>query len=131
MTHTKPPNPKELRLLILDGHGSHETTDLCFFCCQHKIHLLYLPPHTSHVLQPLDLSIFSPLKNAYRKQLGFLNTLTDSSPIGKQNFPLCYCKARKDALTSSHIKSGWKAIGHRPVSRAKPLMSRLLLEKNL
>jgi hypothetical protein len=127
---TKPSDPKEKRLLILDGHGSHETTDFMYLCFQHNIHLLYLPPHTSHVLQPLDLSIFSALKHYYRKQIGYLNLLTDSSPVGKQNFLLSYQKARKEALSMSNIKSGWKASGLWPVSSAKPLMSRLLLENS-
>jgi DDE superfamily endonuclease/helix-turn-helix, Psq domain/Tc5 transposase DNA-binding domain len=125
-----PSDSREKRLLILDGHGSHETTDFMYLCFQHNIYLLYLPPHTSHVLQPLDLSIFSALKHYYRKQIGYLNLLTDSSPIGKQNFLLCYQKARKDALSVSNIKSGWKASGLWPVSSAKPLMSRLLLENS-
>jgi DDE superfamily endonuclease len=127
---TQPSRPEEKRLLVLDGHGSHETTDFMYLCFQRNIHLLYLPPHTSHVLQPLDLSVFSSLKHSYRKEIGFLSNLMDSSPIGKQNFLICYQKARRDALTISNIKSGWKASGLWPVSSAKPLMSRLLLENS-
>jgi 4-hydroxybenzoate polyprenyltransferase len=127
---TTPSEPKEQRLLIMDGHGSHETDEFMFLCYEHNIHVIYLPPHTSHVLQPLDISVFSSLKRAYRKYLGYLNSLTDSSPIGKQNFLLCYQKARKDGLTISNIKSGWKASGLWPVNMAKPLMSRLLLENS-
>ncbi|KID59616.1 transposase, partial [Metarhizium hybridum] len=127
---TQPSDPSERRLLVLDGHGSHESVDFMYLCYQHKIHLLYLPPHTSHVLQPLDLSVFSPLKHFYRKEVGSLSLLTDSSPIGKQNFLLCYQKAREQALSSSNIKGGWKASGLWPVSIAKPLLSRLLLENN-
>jgi hypothetical protein len=127
---TTPSGPQEKRLLVLDGHGSHETVDFMYLCFQHNIHLLYLPPHPSHVLQPLDLSVFSPLKHSYRKQIGYLSQQTDSSPIGKQNFLNCYQKARKDGLTISNIKSGWKASGLWPVSSAKPLMSRLLLENS-
>lgn len=127
---TQPSDPTERRLLVLDGHGSHESVDFMYLCYQHKIHLLYLPPHTSHVLQPLDLSVFSPLKHFYRKEVGFLSLLTDSSPVGKQNFLLCYHKAREQALSSSNIKGGWKASGLWPVSIAKPLLSRLLLENS-
>jgi 4-hydroxybenzoate polyprenyltransferase len=79
-----PRDPKEPCLLILDGHGSHETTDFMWECFQNNIHLLFLPPHTSHVLQPLDLSVFSPLKHAYRKRLGALALLNDLTPVGKQ-----------------------------------------------
>lgn len=105
-------------------------SDFMYLCYQHKIHLLFLPPHTSHVLQPLDLSVFSPLKHYYRKQVGFLSLLTDSSPVGKQNFLSCYQKAREQALTASNIKGGWKATGLWPVSVAKPLLSPLLLENS-
>ena len=82
------------------------------------------------MLQPLDLSIFSPLKHRYRKEVGYLSFLTDSSPIGKQSFLICYQKARKDALSNSNIRSGWKATGLWPRSLAKPLMSPLLLENS-
>ncbi|OAQ65585.1 transposase [Purpureocillium lilacinum] len=127
---TQPSDFLERRLLVLDGHGSHETVDFMYLCYQHKIHLLFLPPHTSHVLQPLDLSVFSPLKHYYRKQVGFLSLLTDSSPVGKQNFLSCYQSAREQALTASTIKGGWKATGLWPVSVAKPLLSPLLLENS-
>ncbi|KJZ69105.1 hypothetical protein HIM_11512 [Hirsutella minnesotensis 3608] len=127
---TRPSDLTERRLLVLDGHGSHETVDFMYLCYQHKIHLLYLPPHTSHVLQPLHLSVFSPLKHYYRKQIGFLSLLTDSSPVGKQNFLSCYQKAREQALSASNIKGGWKATGLWPVSVAKPLLSPLLLENS-
>ena len=118
------------RLLILDGHDSYETTDFMYLCYQHNIHLLFLPPHTSHVLQPLDLSVFSSLKSHYRTAVGFLALLTDSSPVGKQNFLACYCKARKEALSAQIIKAGWRATGLWPKSMAKPLLSPLLLENS-
>ena len=124
---TQPANPQEVRLLILDGHGSHETTEFMYLCLKNNIHLLFLPPHTSHVLQPLDQSVFGPLKAAYKKELGLLSEWDASTVTGKRNFILCYSNARKAALTSKNIVSGWKWTGLWPVSMAKPLMSRLLL----
>ena len=38
------------RLLIIDGHGSHETDDFMWQCYDNGIYLLFLPPHASHVL---------------------------------------------------------------------------------
>lgn len=61
------PATPEPRLLIVDGHGSHVTTDFMWLCFRHNIRLLFLPPHTSHVLQPLDLAVFSSLKAATGK----------------------------------------------------------------
>ena len=56
----------EYRLLILDGHASHVTTKVIRFCVDHKIILLCLPPHTTHLLQPLDVGIFAALATAYK-----------------------------------------------------------------
>lgn len=127
---TAPRNLSEPRLLVLDGHGSHETLEFMWECFSHNIHLLFLPPHTSHMLQPLDLAVFSSLKTAYRKYVGFQSLLTDSTPIGKRNFLRCYYKARLDALIAHNIKSGWRAAGLWPVNSAKPLLNRLLLENS-
>jgi 4-hydroxybenzoate polyprenyltransferase len=101
-----------------------------WLCYQHNIYILYLPPHSFHVLQPLDLSIFSPLKTAYRKERGFLLQLNDSTVVGKRNFLECYRKARLAALTVQNMKSRWKATGLWPISMAKPLLSPLLLQNS-
>ena len=53
---------KETRLLVMDGHASHESDELQYMCFRNNIHLLYLPAHASHVLQPLDVGVFSSLK---------------------------------------------------------------------
>ena len=120
---TKPLDASEPRLLIVDGHGSHTTDDFMWNCFQENIFLLFLPAHSSHVLQPLDIGVFSALKTAYRRHLGLLNALTDSAPIGKLNFLRCLSKARKDALIAKNIKSGFRGTGIYPRNRYKPLKS--------
>ncbi|KAK1918708.1 hypothetical protein P3342_001757 [Pyrenophora teres f. teres] len=57
------------RLLILDGHGSHVTSDFINFCDAHKILLAVFPPHSTHSLQPLDVVMFALLASAYSKKL--------------------------------------------------------------
>ena len=59
----------EYRLLIVDGHASNISTEFIKFCNEKKIILLCLPPHTTHILEPLDVSVFGPLSREYRKQL--------------------------------------------------------------
>jgi hypothetical protein len=51
------------RLLILDGHGSHQNVEFLTFCEKWYIVPLFLPPHTTHILQPLDVGCFQPLKH--------------------------------------------------------------------
>ena len=112
----------------MDSYGSHITDEFLYTCFENHIHLLFLPLHTSHVLQPLDLAVFSPLKSGYRKQVDLLVQATDSTAVGKRNFLYCYQKARIASLTGKNITSGWKAAGLWPVNLAKPLISRLLLK---
>jgi hypothetical protein len=125
-TSTTPQRP---RLLIVDGHGSHETDDFMWNCYYHNIHLLFLPAHTSHVLQPLDVGVFSPLKTAYRREIGNLYIQSDETPIGKRAFLMCYFKARAQGLADRNIRAGWKATGLWPVNEARALASPYVFDK--
>ena len=53
------------RLLIFDVRGSHVTGEFIGYCFTNEIYLLTYPPHTTHSLQPLDVSVFSQLVKAY------------------------------------------------------------------
>lgn len=57
------------RLLILDGHESHHSTDFELYCKDKNTISICMPPHSSHILQPLDIGCFSPLKQAYGRQI--------------------------------------------------------------
>ena len=52
-------------LLIQDGHYSHISIDVIELAKAHSIHLLCLPPHTTHILQPLDVGVFKSFKAAF------------------------------------------------------------------
>ena len=57
--------PEDPVLLILDNHSSHISLDVVLYCRQHSIHMLSLPPHSSHKAQPLDVCFYGPLKTHY------------------------------------------------------------------
>ncbi|CAH2000355.1 unnamed protein product [Acanthoscelides obtectus] len=64
--HTK--SSKENKcILVLDNHESHISPKALEKCKLNDMHLLTLPPHTSHQLQPLDVSVFGPLKRYYNE----------------------------------------------------------------
>ena len=63
------------RLLVLDGHETHMSESFQTFCKEHNIITLCMPPHTSHILQPLDVGCFGPLKKAYSHQIQDLGRL--------------------------------------------------------
>jgi 4-hydroxybenzoate polyprenyltransferase len=125
---TKPIDPNEWRLLVIDGHHTHTTIAFMWECFTNQIYIVFLPAHTSHVLQPLDVAVFRPLKRAFQKQLHSLNAHDSSTVMAKRRFLYCYHKAREEALTASNICSGWRATGLWPVNRARGLSSNHILE---
>ena len=54
---TQPKLENAYRLLLLDDHESHCSIEFIEFSDTYKIILLVLPPHTTHLLQPLDVGI--------------------------------------------------------------------------
>ena len=103
--------------------GSHVSIEFMQVCWESNVFLYYLIPHSSHVLQPLDLSCFGVLKSRYRSQILTLSSLSDSAPIKKSTFLELYHKARKEGLTEHNIRAGWKACGIVPWSPQKVLRS--------
>jgi 4-hydroxybenzoate polyprenyltransferase len=99
------------RLLILDGLKQHVQDDFIDACLTNRIEVFYLPAHTSHVTQPLDLACFSPLKASYRDKIAALAALDNSAPVKRQRFLRYYREAREERLTPKNIAAGWKAAG--------------------
>ena len=52
-------------LLLLDNHYSHLAIDVLDYCKDNGVVLLSFPPHCSHKLQPLDRTVFGPLKKIW------------------------------------------------------------------
>ena len=62
-------SPSNQCLLILDGHVSHKSLEAITLAKENCITMITIPPHTSHRLQPLDVTFFGPLKNRYNREL--------------------------------------------------------------
>jgi hypothetical protein len=80
-----------------------------WLCRLHKIYLLYLPAHASHLLQPLDLAPFSVVKSRYWNKIRALLALDNAAPIKKERFITLYNKAREEGLLERVIRASWKA----------------------
>ena len=55
------------RLLLLDGYGSHCTKQFIDYCDRYNP--FCFPPHTTHLLQPLDVVVFQPYKHYHTEEL--------------------------------------------------------------
>ena len=65
-------------LLTLDGHYSHiYNDDFVEFCRTKNMEVLCLPALQTSKLQPLDVSVFGPLKASWRRYLKSINSVAD------------------------------------------------------
>ena len=53
---------QKLVLVIYDGHGSRLTFKTVEVAMENNIKIVFLPPNCSHILQPLEVAVFKPIK---------------------------------------------------------------------
>ena len=92
------------RLLIADGHGSHIQADLIAHCMQNNIDLLIMPAHCSHILQPLDIGVFSAFKRYHSVETHAISRLS-SQRIPRSEWVGLLSKARVRAMSKENILS--------------------------
>jgi hypothetical protein len=109
-TYTKSRSKGQKRLIITDAHESHKSSEFINYCSQNNIIILWMPSHTSHILQPLDIGCFSPLKTAYSKQVEHL-VKNRIYHITKVEFLPAFKKAFDQAFTLSNIQGGFRGSG--------------------
>lgn len=69
-----------------------------------------MPAHSSHLLQPLDVGCFSPLKRAYGNQISHL--IRDSiNHTTKLKFLPAFYAAYQKAITKENICSSFRGAG--------------------
>jgi hypothetical protein len=96
--------------LIIDGHSSHITAQFIAFCITSKIDLFLLPPHSLHKTQPLNLSIFGPLKTALNLEVDRIFQHSTMRLL-RVEWTSAYIKARARCFKPSSIESGFRKAG--------------------
>src|SRR5271169_4472500 len=110
----------DYRLLICDGHDSHITGDWIAHCMRNKIELLVLPPHSSHLTQPLDVGVFGPLKTLMASAIEPLVS-TELHRILKAEWLAAFAEAHENAFIARNIKAGFRGTGIVPFNPSKVL----------
>jgi hypothetical protein len=109
-THTKSRSVGTHRLLIVDGHESHNSHVFHKYCEEEKIIVLCMPAHSSHLLQPLDVGCFSPLKRAYGDEISSLARY-GTKQIKKEVFLPAFKAAFEKAITKENICASFRGAG--------------------
>lgn len=116
-------------LLILNGDGSHITSDFVVLCYYSNIDIVVLPPHTSHVLQPLDVTVFSSLKHELSQivkdeRIPWSDTRRKETSMGR--WVQRYVQARS-TISSQDVIKGFEKTGIWPFN-PQPLLDKYTLD---
>lgn len=101
-------------LLLLDNHGSHLSIDALDLAAENGVTLLSFPPHCSHRLQPLDVSVYGPTKTYYKSQCNAWHKNNADKVIEIRHIPGLVRDALDLALLQRNIKSGFASTGISP-----------------
>ena len=91
-------------LLIFDGHVSHVSIDTVQEARRQGIDLITLPSHTSHAMQPLDVSLFKPFKVAFKAYRDYWTYRFAGASARKENLAQWVSLALRRALTVENIQ---------------------------
>jgi hypothetical protein len=72
-----------------------------------------MPAHASHLLQPLDVGCFGPLRKAYGRETERLIGCSINQSTKIEFFPAFHA-AHRAAITESNIKGGFRGAGLAP-----------------
>ncbi|XP_060573021.1 uncharacterized protein LOC132730954 [Ruditapes philippinarum] len=103
-------------LVLFDGHKSHVQLSLVDWAREKNIILFVLPPHTSHITQPLDVGVFGPLKSMYYRECQLYLQKHPGQKITKYEVSKLTSKPYLKALCPENLISSFRKTGIYPFS---------------
>lgn len=98
-------------LLIFDGHTSHLSLKTTRLAIENQIHLLCLPAHATHILQPLDVYTLKYVKTQWRSLLWDFNRKNSVKKLDKPAFVRLYSQLYNYALLPGHCSAAFGKAG--------------------
>ncbi|XP_048250446.1 uncharacterized protein LOC124117724 [Haliotis rufescens] len=106
---TDPMPPKTL--VLFDGHRSHVSLTLVEWAKKHNVILFVLPPHTSHITQPLDVAVFGPFKSMYSRECQLYLQRNPGVKITKYEVAKLTAKPYLRAMSPDNLASAFRKSG--------------------
>lgn len=110
--------PDEPKIIIGDNLPSHINHKIVDLCEANNIRMVFLPPNSTHLLQPLDVAVFGPLKTEWRKLITNwkLNHGKHMTTLPKWMVPKLLLQLEKvmDDKWDRLSKAGFRACGIHP-----------------
>lgn len=98
-------------IFYVDGHKSHLTMHLSDFCSDNGIILISLFPNATHMLQPMDVGVFHPLKNGWKNAVARFRVENNKQKIRKENFAPLLATTIKEVVNVKILQNAFRTCG--------------------
>lgn len=120
--------------LILDGHRSRKNSIAIEYLNKNKVNVLILPSHCSHVCQPFDVGLASPMKRRIKDFsqspteliTEMINSLPTQAARARVLIIYSITNAYHQTMTSSNCSSSFFATGIIPFNIQKVLSNKFV-----
>lgn len=106
-------------ILLLDNHASHLNYDALVLAKANSVHMITIPPHSSHKVQPLDVGFFAPLKTYWAQAVNDYLMLHPGETVDIKKVCSIFKPAFKKVLHPDYGKNAFKETGLWPFDRNK------------
>lgn len=103
-------------LVIFDGHVTHLDPATIELALRENVTLLKLPAHTTDLLQPMDRSLFGPIKYKWNEKLIEWQRLNQRC-LTKSEFCNLLSEVWRDGISEEVIKKSFRVTGLYPVNK--------------
>ena len=126
-------------VLILDNFSGHVHPEVVETAAQHHVVMVGLPPHSTHITQPLDVTLMKPLKDAWTHVVNNLHVSNPWERYTEQDVIRLLCEPTlslgrqpgsdrpwspwSKTFTADNIKSAFVATGLWPIDFDKVSLS--------
>ncbi|KAJ8877763.1 hypothetical protein PR048_022218 [Dryococelus australis] len=109
--------PQRPVILLLDSHANHLSPQILELADKNDVHIGTLPSHTMHLLQPLDVGLYKPLKSNWKKELdAFMHSHPGEKP-NRVDFSSLLTTAWLSTFIPQTIINSFRKTGIFPIDR--------------
>lgn len=101
----------------MDSHSAHIGAEVLKVAKDNQIYLFTFPAHCTHLLQPLDVGLFKPLKTYWRDNMNQYMSNNPSDAPNRSNFHSILNPAFIKAFTKKNIENAFSKTGICPLNK--------------
>lgn len=110
-------SPEHKVILLLDNHESHKYYPALEYASANNIIFLSFAPHTTHRMQPLDITVYGPIKTYFEQSVSSFQKAHAGRIINQADIAKLFCPAYLKGATTNNAVSGFVRPGIYPFNR--------------